>query len=100
MFLTDVSSQHVLDLLLLEFALDDETACAVDGSGGAHFSEEELDDVFGLSMHAFADVGHVGEDGLFVALAMDRGRCDGVALPGGVEERGVGGVEGGVETGQ
>lgn len=35
--LDDVPPKHVLDLLLQEAALDDESPVAVDGAGGAHF---------------------------------------------------------------
>ena len=40
----NVAAEHVLDLLLLETTLDDETAGAVDGTGGTQFGEKELCD--------------------------------------------------------
>ena len=46
--LDDVASEDVLDLLLLEAALDDEAAGTVDAARCTHLGEEELDDVFGL----------------------------------------------------
>jgi hypothetical protein len=69
--LDDVPAEDVLDLLLLEAALDDEARGAVDGAGRAHLREHELDDVLGLSVHALADVADVREDRLLVALARE-----------------------------
>ena len=45
---TQVSSQNVFDLFLLETTFDNESACAIDTSSCTHFGEEELDNVFGL----------------------------------------------------
>jgi hypothetical protein len=60
----NVPPEHVLDLLLLETALDDEAAGAVDGAGRAQLGEEELCDVLVGTLHALGDLGDVGEDGL------------------------------------
>ena len=45
---THVAPKHVLNLFLLETTFDNETSCTIDTSCCAHFSEEELDNVFGL----------------------------------------------------
>lgn len=62
--LDNVAAQHVLDLLLLEAALNDEAAGAVDGTRGTQFGEQELCDVLLGTLHALGDLGDVGEDGL------------------------------------
>lgn len=77
---TDVSPQDVLDLFLLETTLDDQPAGAVDGTCCSHFGEHELDDVLGLAMHSFADIGDVCKDCLFVSFSHDRRGCDCVPL--------------------
>ena len=46
--LDEVAPEDVFDLFLLEPAFDDEASGAVDGAGGTHFGEEELDDVLWL----------------------------------------------------
>jgi hypothetical protein len=45
---TNISSQDVLDLLLLKTTLNDETTCTVYTTSGTHFGEEKLYDMFGL----------------------------------------------------
>ena len=88
---TDVPTQNVFDLLLLEATLDDKATGAVNGASGTHFREHVLDDVLRLPMHTSADLGDVGEDGL-LALSHDlRGR-DREPLACGLQERGVRGV--------
>lgn len=42
---TDISSQDVLNLLLLETTLDDQTPATVDTAAGTQFGEQELHDV-------------------------------------------------------
>ena len=87
---TDIPTEDVLDLLLLEATLDDKTAGSIDGAGGTHFGEHVLDDMLWLPVHTFADIGDVGEDRLLVAFAQDlRGR-DGVPLAGRGEKGRVG----------
>lgn len=54
--LTDVSSQHILDLLLLEATSDDKPTRTINGTGGTQFSKQVLDDMFWLPMHPFADI--------------------------------------------
>ena len=96
----------MLDLLLLEATLDDQTLGTVDRAGCTQFSKQELDDVLGLTMQAkrkskrkkekserlmpccsfffmlvpFGNVRDVGKDGLFVALTSDLRRHNGVLL--------------------
>ena len=95
---TDVTTQNVLDLLLLETTLDDKAPRAVDGAGGTHFREHVLDDVLGLPVHTFADVGDVGEDGLLVAFTCELRRRNCVTFAGGGKECGVRGMELSVES--
>ena len=88
----------MLNLLLLETTLDDKASGAVDGAGGTHFREHVLDDVLGLPVHTFADVGDVGEDRLLVTFTCELRRRDSVTFAGGSEECGVGGMELGIES--
>ena len=90
---TDVSTKDVLDLLLLETTLDDETAGTINGPGSTHFSEHVLYDVLRLPVHAFADVGDVGKDGLLVTLTHDLGWRDSVTFAGRCEKSGIRCVE-------
>ena len=46
--LDEVATEDVLDLFLLEAAFDDEASGTIDGAGGTHFGEEELNDVLRL----------------------------------------------------
>jgi hypothetical protein len=89
---TNVPTQHMLDLLLLEPALDDQSRRAVHGPGRTHLGEHELDDVLRLPVHPFTDVADVREDRLLVALTSERGRSDRVPFAARVEQGGVGGV--------
>ncbi len=95
---TDVATQDVLDLLLLETTLDDKTSGAVDGAGRTHFRKHVLDDVLGLPVHTFANVGDVGEDRLLVAFTCELRRRDCVTFAGGGKEGGVGSVKLRVES--
>ena len=83
---TDVPTQNVFDLLLLEATFDDKTPRTVDGSGRTHFCEHVLDDMLRLPVHTFADIGDVRKDGLLVSFTKDLRRRDGVPLAGGREE--------------
>ena len=65
---TDVPSQHVLNLLLLVSALDDQSPRSVDTAAGSQLGEQELRHVLVAPLHALADLGDVGEDGLLVAF--------------------------------
>ena len=71
----------MLDLLLLEATLNNETAGTVDRAGGTHFRKHILDDVLGLAMHTLADVGDIREDGLLVTFTQNLGRRNRVPLP-------------------
>lgn len=42
---TDISSENVLNLLLLETTLDDQAASTIDGTTRTQLSEQELHDV-------------------------------------------------------
>ena len=48
--LLDVTPQHVLDVFLLEFALDDQLVVAVHGARRSQLGAEELEQVAGLTM--------------------------------------------------
>ena len=83
---TNVPTENVFDLLLLEATLDDKTTRTINGAGGTHFCEHVLDNMLRLPVHTFAYVGDIGEDRLLVSFTEDlRGR-DGVPLAGGREE--------------
>jgi hypothetical protein len=83
---------------LLESPLDDQSALTVHRPGRTHLSEEELNYMFGLPMHPFADVCDIGEDGFLVTFAEDLWRGDGVPLARGGEEGGVRRVQGDIEA--
>lgn len=72
--LLDVPPQHVLDLLRLEAALDDELGVAVDGTARAQLGEQKVQQVLRLSMQRFADFGKVGKRRLLGAHAQHLGR--------------------------
>ena len=48
--LLDVAPEHVLNVLLLELALDDQLVVAVDGARRSQLGAEELEQVTGLTM--------------------------------------------------
>ena len=74
--LDNIPSQHILDLLLLEAALNHKSFTPVDGTRCAELREQKLRDVLVVAVHALADLGDVGEDGFLVALAETLGRWD------------------------
>lgn len=90
---TDVSSQDILDLLLLEPTTDDQPPAAVHAARGAHLREHKRNDVLGLAVHAPTDITNVCEYGTLVSIPMDRGRRESVPLRTGERESGVCGVE-------
>ena len=57
------------ELFLLKATFDDEAFGSVDAAAGAEFGEQVTGDVFVAALHALADVGDVGEDGLLVPFA-------------------------------
>ena len=48
--LLDVPPEHVLNVLLLEAALDDQLVVAVEGAHGSQLGEEEGEEMLGLTM--------------------------------------------------
>lgn len=66
--LDNVSAKNVLDLLLLETTLDDQSAFTSHGTAGTQLSEQELCDVLFCTFHPLANLGDVGKDGLLVAF--------------------------------
>ena len=65
----DVSPEHVLDMLLLEPALDDELVVSVDGPHRPQLGEEEGEQVLGLPVQHLGHLGEVDEGGLLGADA-------------------------------
>lgn len=66
---TDISPQHVFNLLLLETTFDDETPAAVDGAAGSQFGKQVGCNVLVGPLHPLANLGNVGKDGLLVTFA-------------------------------
>ena len=66
--LTNISSKNVFDLLLLKPPLDDQSSRPVNAAIRSQLSEQELSDMLVLPLHSLANVGNVGENGLFVAF--------------------------------
>lgn len=65
--LLDVPTQHILDLLGLETALDDQLCVAVHRSARAQLGEQEVQQMLFLSVQHLADLCEVGERGLLGA---------------------------------
>lgn len=57
-------------MLLLESALDDEAVVAVDRASGSELREQELQHVFVLPLHQFADLREVRERRLLAACSL------------------------------
>lgn len=70
----------MLNLLLLEATLDDQSSTTVDRSGRSHLSKHVLNNVLRLPVHSLADIGHVREDCLLVTVTHDLGRRNRVPL--------------------
>lgn len=85
----NVPPENVLDLLLLETTLDNETARTVDGTTGTQFGKQELGDVLVGTLHPLANLGDVGEDGLLVSFTETLRWRDLVALDAVTGEVGV-----------
>lgn len=85
----NVPPENVLNLLLLETTLDDQSAITSHGTAGTQLSEQELCDVLLGTFHPLADLGDVGEDGLLVAFTETLRRRDLVASCAGAREVGV-----------
>ena len=54
--LLDVSPQHILDVFLLEPALNDQLIAAIDGSTGSQLSKQEEKQMLGLSVQHLSDL--------------------------------------------
>lgn len=67
--LLDVATQHVLDLLGLETALDDQLLVTVHGATGTQLGQQEIEQMLGQAMQGFRNVHEVGEGGLLGAHA-------------------------------
>lgn len=66
--LTDVSPQHVLNLLLLEPSLDDQSPRTIYTATRPQFCKDELHDMLLAPLHPLADIWNVRKDGLLVAF--------------------------------
>ena len=95
---TDVTTEDILDLLLLESAFDDQTARPIHRPGRTHFGEHELNNVLRLSVHSFTDIGDIGEDRFLVSFSHDLWGSDGVPFGARGEKSRVRGMELTVET--
>jgi hypothetical protein len=94
----NVPPEDVLNLLLLETTLDDQTAGAVNGTASTQFGEQELGNVLVGTLHPLANLGDVGEDGLLVSFTETLRRRDLVALDAVAGEIGMLRVEEGEES--
>ena len=81
---TDITSQHVFNLLLLETTFDNQTACAIDGTSCTHLREKILNNVVGWPSHTFADIGNICEDTL-LAFTVDDGGWNSVTFASSAE---------------
>lgn len=95
---TDISSEDVLNLLLLETTLDNQTPSAVDTSAGTQFGEQELHNVVIRTLHTLADIGDIGENGTTVTFTQTLRRRDLVRLGTAGEHVGVVALDEGKET--
>lgn len=77
--LTNISSQDVLNLLLLEATLDDQPSRTIHAARRTQLGEQELRNMFVGPLHAPADLRDVGEYGLLVAFPETLRRWDLIA---------------------
>jgi hypothetical protein len=77
--LTNILSQHRLNLLLRVTTLDDQTLSSIDRTRCTQFREQELDNVLWLPVHPSANVWNVGKQSLFCTVTGYLRGCDGVA---------------------
>lgn len=96
---TNISSEDVLKLLLLETTLDDQTTTAVNTATGTQFGEQELHDVVIGTLHTLANIGDVGENGTTVTFTQTLRRRDLIRLGTAGEEVGVVALNEGKESG-
>lgn len=66
--LDNVPPEHVLQLLLLETTLDNQTLLVGKRTACTQFGKQELSNVLVGTLHPLADLGKVGEDGLLVSF--------------------------------
>ena len=66
--ITNITTEDVLDLLLLETTLDNKTSRSIDGTTGTQLSEQVLGDVLIGTLHALANLVDIGEDRLLVSF--------------------------------
>lgn len=78
--LTDVFSDDVLNLLLLETTLDNQSSATINGTASTQLSKQIGGDVLLGSLHALADIGNVGENSFSVAFSHTLRRGNLVAL--------------------
>ena len=79
--ITDIASQDVLQLFLLEFTPNDQPLAAIDRPTGTQFGKQELRDVLIETLHTLADIADVGKDSLLITLTQHLRRGDFVAPP-------------------
>jgi hypothetical protein len=96
---TNVSSEDVLKLLLLETAFDDQTTTAINTATGAQFGEQELHNVVVGTLHTLADIGDVGEDSTTVTFTQTLGRRNLIRLGTAGQDIGVVALNEGEESG-
>ena len=84
----------------MELSANDQTLGTVDTARGTQLGEQELGDVLIVTLHAFADIGDVGENGLLVSFAENLGRRNLVAASSIAGKVGVLASEKGEESGE
>ena len=78
---TDITPQDVLNLLLLETTLDNETSGSVNRAVRTHFSKHELNNVFRRSVHPLANITHIRKHGLLVPFTENLRGSNSVSFP-------------------
>ena len=78
--LTDITPENVFNLFLLEPALNDQPPATVHTAACAQFGKQELNDVFWLAVHLFADVANIDEQGALTTFSLDVWRCNRISL--------------------
>ncbi len=59
--ITDILLEQILNLLLLEPTLDNQTLRSINRASRSHFSEQVLNDVLGLSAHSLTNITEIRE---------------------------------------
>lgn len=65
---TNITTEDVFDLLLLETTLDNKTSRTIDGTTRTQLGEQVLGNVLIGTLHALTNLVDVGEDGLLVSF--------------------------------